>query len=72
LDRWDADLAARDPAALAQTRRELADELVFEFEQFAFDRQWRLTCICARARRRLDRRRTDLRGTQQRSEPSAV
>lgn len=38
---WDADLAARDPGAVARARAELADEVDYqEFLQFLFFRQW--------------------------------
>lgn len=38
---WDADLAKREPAALARARRELAAEVDFQvYAQFLFFRQW--------------------------------
>ena len=38
---WEAGLAGRDPAALAQAREELADEIGYaEWTQFVFARQW--------------------------------
>ena len=40
--RWSPGVRRRDPEALAQARRELANEIAFEkFVQFVFDRQWR-------------------------------
>ena len=39
---WRSELARREPAALREVERELAQEIAyFEFEQFVFDRQWR-------------------------------
>ena len=48
---WPADLAARDPAALAAARARLAPQLDrWRFVQWCFDRQWRSLRAYARAR----------------------
>jgi len=49
--RWEAPLAAREPAALAQAARALADELAFwRFVQWCFDTQWAALHAYARER----------------------
>src|SRR5260370_30824912 len=41
-NRWPNELAHRDPAALQQARRDLADDVAIRAAlQFAFDEQWR-------------------------------
>ena len=48
---WDAKLAAREEAALAAARKELADDIAFwRFTQFVFFRQWQDVRDAARAR----------------------
>jgi 4-alpha-glucanotransferase len=46
---WEADIARRDPAAMAKWRAKLADEIeACKFEQFIFFRQWnRLKTYCS-------------------------
>ncbi len=48
---WSAPYVTREPDALAQARRELADEIAFEtFTQFVFFRQWSAVRQAARER----------------------